>query len=245
VLASEKGLNRIVGNPHTPGGSTRAARHIPSDTSSICMKPFPYLTLLFAGFAVVIHAVPGLTEALQFDRDAFGRAEIWRLVTGHFTHFGADHLCWDVIAFVAFGSLVEFRSRRAWCYCMTISALVISFGVSWLQPQFSLYRGLSGLDSALFAFVATDLVREGRRTKDKLMIALGSLALTGFLAKCVYELAVERTLFVEASDAFQPVPLAHLLGAVVGVLTTQEWKNRRALAAEQLSTNPRHDLLNQ
>ncbi|ATC62694.1 rhombosortase [Nibricoccus aquaticus] len=200
------------------------------------MKRFPFLTLLFGAVAVATHAIPGMTEALQFDRSAFSRGEVWRLITGHFTHFGADHLRWDVIAFVAFGSLVEFRSRRAWIYCVAISAVVISFGVSWLQPQFTLYRGLSGLDSALFAFVATDLVREGRRSKDKLMIGLGALALSGFLAKCVYELVSGRTLFVETGDAFQPVPLAHLLGAVIGVLTAQEWKNRRAAVARTEET---------
>ena len=209
------------------------------------MKRLPFLTLFFAALAVVIHAMPGVTEMLQFDRDAFSRAEIWRLVTGHFTHFGADHLRWDVIAFVAFGSLVEFRSRRAWGYCVAISAVVISFGVSWLQPQFILYRGLSGLDSALFAFVTADLLREGRRACDKLMIALGSVALTGFLAKCVYELVTGRTLFVETNDAFHPVPLAHLFGAVVGILTAQEWKNRRAAVAGQPSTKLRDDLLDQ
>jgi rhomboid family GlyGly-CTERM serine protease len=195
------------------------------------MKRLPFFTLLLSSLSVLIHMVDPLTAVLQFDRDAFARAEIWRLVTGHFTHFGADHLRWDAIAFVAFGSLVEFRSRLAWIYCVAISAVVISFGVSWLQPQFSLYRGLSGIDSALFAFVVTDLIREGRRTRDKLMIAFGSLALTGFLAKCVYELISGQTLFVEPSDAFQPVPLAHLLGAVIGVLTVQEWKNRRAVGA--------------
>ena len=209
------------------------------------MKRFPCLTLILASAANAIKTSPGLTEALQFDRSAFSRGEIWRLVTGHFTHFGADHLRWDVIAFVAFGSLVEFRSRQAWVYCVAISAVVISFGVSWLQPQFALYRGLSGIDSALFAFVTTDLVREGRRAKDKLMIGLGALALCGFVAKCVYELVSGRTLFVESGDTFQPVPLAHLLGAVVGVLTTQEWKNRRALATTpaRSSTDLRKDLL--
>ncbi len=195
------------------------------------MKSLPYLTLISALLTVATYVTPGFTELLQFDRSAFGRGEVWRLVTGHFTHFGADHLRWDVIAFVAFGSLVEFRSRRAWIYCVVISAVVISFGVSWLQPQFTLYRGLSGIDSALFAFVATDLVREGRRSRDKLMIALGALALGGFLAKCVYELVIGQTFFVEANDAFQPVPLAHLLGAVIGVLTAQEWKNSRVVSA--------------
>ena len=188
------------------------------------MKHLPCFTLLLGVFAVVIHAVPGLAETLQFDRDALNRGEIWRLITGHFTHFGADHLRWDVIAFLAFGSLVEIRSRRAWIYCVTVGAIVISGGVMWLQPQFSFYRGLSGLDSALFGFVVTDLIREGRRLQDRLMIVLGGGALAGFVGKCVFELVSGTTLFVEASDAFQPVPLAHLVGAIVGITVATRYR---------------------
>src|SRR5690349_14717192 len=141
------------------------------------MKRFPYLTLIAGVIALAIHAVPGATEALQLDRYAFARAEYWRLVTGHFTHFGADHLRWDLVAFAAFGALVEVRSRRSWISCLMISAVVISLSVVWLQPQLSLYRGLSGLDSALFTVVAAELLREGRSTGDKPMVVLGLLAL--------------------------------------------------------------------
>ena len=188
------------------------------------MKHLPCFTLLLGAFAVVIHAVPGLVETLQFDRDALNRGEIWRLITGHFTHFGADHLRWDVIAFLAFGSLVEIRSRRAWIYCVAVGAIVISGGVMWLQPQFSFYRGLSGLDSALFGFVVADLIREGRRLQDRLMVFLGGGALAGFVGKCVFELVSGTTLFVETSDAFQPVPLAHLIGAIVGMTLAARYR---------------------
>jgi rhomboid family GlyGly-CTERM serine protease len=189
------------------------------------MKRIPYLTLLLAGLALTIHQSPDAIAALQWDRAGFAKGEIWRAFTGHLTHFNADHLRWDVIALLAFGSLVEFRARRAWMGCMAAGAVAISLGVLWLEPQIVVYRGLSGLDSALFAFVATDLLLEGLRTRDHPMSALGVLALAGFTAKCVFELASGHTLFVEANDAFQPMPLAHLIGALVGVVAAQARRN--------------------
>jgi rhomboid family GlyGly-CTERM serine protease len=179
----------------------------------------PCLTQLFGVLAIGIHAVPELTETLQFGREAFSRGEIWRLVTGHFTHFGADHLRWDVIAFIAFGSLVEIRSRRAWCFCLAISAVVISLGVALFQPQYAFYRGLSGLDSALFAFVTADLLQTGRRDRDLLATGFSAAAIVGFLGKSLYELTTGLTLFVAPSADFETVPLAHLLGAIVGALS--------------------------
>jgi rhomboid family GlyGly-CTERM serine protease len=209
---------------------------------SRAVKRFPLLTFATAAFALAVHASPQLTLAFQLDRKALAAGNLWLLATGHFTHFGADHLLWDLIAFLAFGSLVEMRSRRAWCYCLMIGALVVSAGVSWLQPQIVFYRGLSGLDSALFAFVVTDLIHEGWRARDRIMMTLGAAALAGFLVKCAYELASGQAFFVESGDAFQPVPLAHLLGAVVGVLVALP---RRQAPAFNSSTDLRNDLLEQ
>ncbi|MGC4071101.1 MAG: rhombosortase [Nibricoccus sp.] len=192
------------------------------------MKRFPWLTLLLAILATAIHLSPTLTTALQFEPLALQRGEIWRVFTGHFTHFGTDHLRWDVIAFSAFGSLAEIRSRRALLLNLSIGAIVIALGVAWLQPQFSIYRGLSGIDSALFAFVAADLLRTGWRTRDRLMLIFGTIALTGFITKSSYEVFTGSTLFVETSSEFQAVPLAHLLGATVGAIIACNLKNDKA-----------------
>jgi rhomboid family GlyGly-CTERM serine protease len=182
------------------------------------MKRLPLLTLFFATLAVAIHSLPNANILLQFDRHAVSNGEIWRTFTGHFTHFGTDHLRWDLIAFIAFGSLAEMRSRSAFMICLGSSALAISLCVGVLQPQFLTYRGLSGLDSALFGFVVADLLRSGRRDHDHLMSGFAALALTGFLAKSVYEIATGLSFFVENSTEFTPVPLAHLSGAAVGIV---------------------------
>jgi rhomboid family GlyGly-CTERM serine protease len=181
------------------------------------MKRLPVITLFAAVTAAAIHLIPSAGSALEFDRAAIGEGEIWRVATGHFTHFGRDHLRWDLIAFVAFGALAEWRSRAAFVLCLSTAAVVISLGVGVLQPQFLIYRGLSGLDSALFGFVVADLFRTGWRDRDPLTCGVAGLALIGFLAKSVYEVSTGLSFFVGSSTEFTPVPLAHLLGAAVGI----------------------------
>lgn len=203
------------------------------------MKRIPTLTLFFAAFGLIVHASPTLTLVFEFDRTAIIRGEFWRLVTGHFTHFGADHLRWDVIAFIAFGSLVELRSRKRFLVCVGLAALGVSVGVGLFQPQFLNYRGLSGLDSALFGFVTADLLRAGWRERDHLAMGFTSLALAGFLAKSAYEISTGLTLFVAPSADFKSVPLAHLLGAVAGTLSAL-FKAERPAKKGARSTSHQH-----
>lgn len=197
-----------------PGGPAPGR---PAFPTAFSMKEFPLLTCLTAVVALAVATSSNAMELFQFERTALARGEVWRLWTGHLTHFGFEHLKWDVIAFLAFGSLVELRSRRAWWICLGLGALVISAGVGVFQPQFTTYRGLSGIDSALFAFVVADLMRDGWTTRDRPTLIIAVLALAGFLAKSGYELVTGLTVFVPPSTVFEPVPLAHLLGAAIGI----------------------------
>jgi rhomboid family GlyGly-CTERM serine protease len=183
------------------------------------MKRLPFLTLLLAAWTAVVQLSPAFTDALQFQRDALAQGQLWRVVTGHFTHFSADHLKWDLLAFLLFGSLVEMRSRAAWGVCLVGGSLVISLGVVLLQPQFTHYRGLSGLDSALFASIALERMRTAWRAADWTLVGVASVACLGLLAKTLFEITAGQTLFVDPDTSFEPVPLAHLLGAMVGALT--------------------------
>ncbi len=153
---------------------------------------------------------------LQFERAAIVQGEGWRLLTGHLTHFGADHLRWDLLAFVALGVAAEFQSRSRFLITLGASALLISLGVLIAQPQFVIYRGLSGIDSALFGLVLAGVLLEGWRARHGFSLAVGGLALAGFAAKCAYELITADTVFVASSDVFAPVPLAHLIGMLTG-----------------------------
>ncbi|MGD9645507.1 MAG: rhombosortase [Pirellulales bacterium] len=180
------------------------------------------LPLLAAGaslLAVLIWTLPGAAERLQFDRANIAAGEVWRVVSGHLTHWNADHLLWDVLMFAVLGALVERVSRAAFVITPLLSTLAIS-GVLWFwQPTLDDYRGLSGIDSALFVFMAGWLVREAFQERRHAALLLPALALLGFAGKVGYELVTGCTLFVDSMAAgFAPLPLAHVVGGVVGAL---------------------------
>jgi len=185
----------------------------------------PLLTPLLAAAAVAIHLLPPeIAAALQFDRGAVEAGELWRLATAHFTHFDANHLAWDVGVFLALGWGCERESRRLTGLALGAAAVAITLGVwAWL-PQFDTYRGLSGLDCTLFALQAATLLRRPARAARW----IGLVALLGLGAKCGFETATATTLFASGAG-YDPVPLAHLLGAGVGTLLP--WWNRARIVA--------------
>ncbi|CAM2835413.1 rhombosortase [Rariglobus hedericola] len=196
------------------------------------MKRLPWSTLTVSVLAVIIHFVPALGNVLQFDRAAVAHGQVWRFFSAHLTHFGDDHLRWDLLAFVILGAMAERISRRAFLLTLGVSALIISTGVWVAQPQFTTYRGLSGIDSALFSFVIADLLATGWRERHRFSLIVGVAALGGFLAKCVFEVLTGNTVFVEAGEVFAPVPLAHLLGGAVGAAVVM-WQSVRHRAIQQ------------
>lgn len=143
---------------------------------------------------------------LELDREAVARGEVWRLLTGHWAHWTADHFLWDSLAFLILAVLCETRISRARLVATVLgSALAVSAGVWIALPEIDRYRGLSGIDSALFVLLAASL-----RTP------LGRLALVAFLGKSAWEVWTGSTLFT-AADGFVPVPLAHLIGGAWGL----------------------------
>jgi rhomboid family GlyGly-CTERM serine protease len=186
---------------------THGAGHSPA--------PFPALTLGLGVLAVLVASVPGAEAALVFDRGALAGGESWRLITGHWVHWSANHLVWDVGTFVALGAACEMRSRRRFAACVLGSALAISAAVFFLLPEIDRYGGLSGVDCALFALLGAELWREQRRTDRRgLAVALGvALAL-----KVGFEWLTGGTVFVaDLGASIVPVPAAHVAGAAVGL----------------------------
>jgi rhomboid family GlyGly-CTERM serine protease len=171
----------------------------------------PWLTVAVACAVVVLHLLPSAAAWLQFDRTALAGGELWRLLTGHLVHFGGNHLAWDVAVFVALGFACERQSRTRCVLALAFAAATITPAVWLVQPQFTLYRGLSGLDCALFGLLAASLLRYRR----PFATALGLIALAGFAAKCLFELTTAQTVFA-AGTGYAPVPLAHLVGLLAG-----------------------------
>ncbi len=119
--------------------------------------------------------------------------------------------------FALLAAMLEPRGRRRLLLCIVSSALAVAVAVHFAAPDLTTYRGLSGIDSALFAFLLLVLLREARAAGDRpatcLYVALG----LGFAIKLGIEVHTGGAVFVSA-EHYSPVPLAHFVGAVVGVV---------------------------
>lgn len=179
------------------------------------------LTAIAALVPLFLFVVPGASELLQYDRVAILSGEWWRLLSGHFTHWTVEHLAWDLAVFCGLVAVSESECCRgttvATVSSIVLSALVISTALLIAQPEMTLYRGLSGIDSALFAVVGISVLRQlrGSRTVTAAAIAI----VTGFAAKLAWEMFRGDAFFVSANaEGFSPVPLAHAVGAITGSL---------------------------
>ena len=173
-------------------------------------RRIPCVSLLFGALAVVVYSFPALAEALQYDRTAVLGGELWRIATCHWTHWSLDHLLWDLAVFVGLGAACEQMNRSRYLACLAAATILIPLAVVIFLPDIETYRGLSGLDSALFSLlVISNLDR-------RLSLGVGFLA--AFLLKTAYEAATGATVFVSSPTDIASVPLAHAVGALMGML---------------------------
>jgi hypothetical protein len=117
--------------------------------------------------------------------------------------------------------------RRQMLATICLSAACISAALL-LTPSVMAYRGLSGIDSALFGMLAMRLIGRGA---DPSMRPIALAALLLFLAKITWEFHVGRALFVASEGIFRPFPMGHLVGLIVGMAVGARIENRRAGSA--------------
>ena len=136
--------------------------------------------------------------------------ELYRLVTCHFTHWSYEQLAWDALVFLVLGMACERRNRAAFHATLLASAVVIPIAVLLFAPNVTAYRGLSGIDSALFALLLTLELRRSR------LVALCAVA---FAAKIAFEMTTGATVFVSDMGAgIVAVPVAHAAGAFAALI---------------------------
>lgn len=184
-------------------------------------RRWPVVSLLLALAAGVIHFLPGAPQLLQLDRAPQAAGQWWRLMTCHLTHFSNDHLFWDLLMFMTLGAVCERIDRRRFVATVLVSMLIISMGVVIALPGIETYRGLSGIDSALFGLLATTLLIQQIQHRQFTGITACGTLLTGFAAKVAIETVFGVTVFADsAGGAFVPVPLAHALGVIIGAVAS-------------------------
>ena len=187
----------------------------------------PGVSLVLVAAACLVMAFPSLADRLQYDRSAVVQGQWWRIATCHLTHWSFDHLFWDVTALLFLGFVIERDKRRRLLTCMGLSAVLIPLAVGAWLPELSTYRGLSGIDSAVFMLLATTLLGDSWDRRDWGWTLVSTGVMAGFVAKTGFEFVTGTTLFVDATAAeMLPVPLAHVIGAGIGVLSGVQWKPR-------------------
>jgi rhomboid family GlyGly-CTERM serine protease len=176
----------------------------------------PALVVSLAALALV---TPDLTAAWELSRTAVADGEWWRVVTGHLTHWNLDHLFWDAATFFGLAAVCMWRRPVTTVAAVLVGGIVISATVLAAHAELETYRGLSGLDTALFTLMATMIYQEARRDGDRALGAAAKWAVAALVAKTTYEVLTGATLFVDSEGAgFVPLASAHAAGAVVGFL---------------------------
>jgi rhomboid family GlyGly-CTERM serine protease len=146
--------------------------------------------------------------------------EIWRLITGNLVHWSLEHFWLDVGAFLLLGILYEPPFKHL-CGSFVAFVLAVAFAIGAamlvLLPELQIYRGLSGVDSGIFA-AALVLEAAHARHDRRRWFFLGPAALI-FTAKLLFECMTGELFFGTSSlgDLGQPVPLAHAVGALAAV----------------------------
>lgn len=180
------------------------------------IKKIP-VTISIAIVTVFAFLVPSFSQWLALDMSVSLWAQIGNVFGCHLLHWSLDHLAWDLVMFVLIGATCELRSPRSYLGVLVLSAILIPFSVFHFVPVLDSYRGLSGIDTAIFVFAAALLIEESIQRKDRWSLGVYTVMLIGLIGKTVFELMSGGTLFVESSG-FTPVPVAHIAGAIAGAL---------------------------
>ncbi len=151
---------------------------------------------------------------------AAAHGEVWRLWTGHLIHYDFRHFLTNAIAIAVPISLIDRRSRRSILLSMSFLAPVISLALL-MGAHFDEYRGASALALAVWVASALTLVRAQSASDHHTGAALIVMA----IGKLVFETAGAGHLWTEVA----PLPLAHVAGAIAGVIAFVSTQHQKLL----------------
>lgn len=172
------------------------------------MKPLRPVLWLYTLPALLVALLPAASAALLYDRTAVQHGEWWRLWTGHWVHFSASHLGWNLVVLLAVGTWLE-NLRPGLLFRFTLlAAPLISLAFVALAPDMRQYGGLSGLATGVVTLLALVQLRCNRGDRVRWLAVL--LLVT---TKIVLETCRDQALFSNLSAGIHQSTLAHATGA--------------------------------
>jgi len=175
------------------------------------------ITLLISAFVIIAPSVGELSGLMTIDFRSITAADLPRVFTCHLLHWSWNHLLWDLAMFTTLGAIAETNMPRRYRWTLLLSALLIPAGVVLHHPEMETYRGLSGIDTAIFGLIVADLLGRRLVERDWNSAFWFSLLLLAMLGKMLMETFAGTNLFV-SDTSFIPLPVAHLIGAVTGLV---------------------------
>jgi hypothetical protein len=174
------------------------------------MKRFPWR---FPWIILALVALCSVADGTAFEYER--SREAWRLLTGQMVHWTPRMALFDLGMLLGLGAWLEIRGdRRLAAAALGLGAVLTAVAVH-LSPDLLMYRGSSGMASALFVLAAFRVAD----SPDPWMRALAVSAVALFLAKAAFESLGGQTLFAgDLPEGVRVVPLVHLLGGLGGAL---------------------------
>ena len=126
------------------GGETAPAR--PGLTTLTACLTAAALTAIF------VQAWPAAQTALQWHAGGVAAGQLWRLVTGHLTHWSWPHAISDTLTFVGL-CILGSRYPRRLAILTAILAVTVSVSVLVFGGSIEVYRGLSGISYGLLTWL--------------------------------------------------------------------------------------------
>lgn len=108
--------------------------------------------VLLAIFLLIEVAGESVISLLEFQRQAIAQGEVWRLLTGNFTHFGTYHTWMNAAGLAALVAVLFWYLPTFWLM-FGAAAIPAAVGIClfFLAGDVEIYRGFSGANYGLLA----------------------------------------------------------------------------------------------
>ena len=179
---------------------TPSLKHFPSVSYWAILLPFIFITV-----AATLSDID-----MAYEREDIVSGQWWRMVSCHFKHFGWSHWLLNCIGLGFILMLFDSLPFAQWIWAFLCSALAVSFGLLWLDPQVAWYIGFSGVLHGFLMF--------GAILSFRLQPVISSLVLVVVAGKLTYEQLVGADMELENFIGGSVLVNAHLYGGVGGVM---------------------------